>query len=366
MRTRSPWMLVGALLVALVALNIGLRALDRTTRSPSGPPSSSFATAPEGAAGYAELLRRYDRAVVRLREPPSEAELDPRTTLVLLDARPVPTADARAIGDFLLAGGRLLYAGEDPGWFRAVHAELPPWQPVPITRATIRPGEEVGQARDVAADGVGLWRTDEDVLAGNPKGALAIRRRIGDGEAILLSDASPLQNRLLAEADNAAFGLALAGPPERPVAFAESFHGYGTASGVEAVPSNWWWAFGGLCLAALTFALARGRRLGPPELPDRDLPPARVEFAEALAVQLAKTRPRSEAVRTAHRLVRARLARELRLSPDADDDAFRTAAVSRGVDPDLVEPALGSGFGEDDLLALGSTLRRLEREEAIA
>lgn len=366
MRVHSPWMPVGALLVAAVAVNIGLRALDRTTRSPGGPPSSSFATAPEGAAALAELLRRYDRAVVRLREPPSEAELDPRTTLVLLDARPVPTTDARAIGDFLRAGGRLLYAGEDPGWFRAIDDGLPPWQPVPITRATVRSDEELSQARSVAVDGIGLWDTNEDVLAGNSEGALAIRRRIGDGEAILLSDASPLQNRLLAEADNAAFGLALAGPPQRPVAFAESFHGYGAASGLEAVPSSWWWAFGGLCLAALTFALARGRRLGPPELQDRDLPPARVEFAEALAVQLAKTRPRSEGVRTARRVVRVRLARELRLSPDADDDAFRTAAVSRGVDPDLVEPALGSGFGEDELLALGGVLRRLEREEAIA
>lgn len=367
MKLRSRWTVVGVVATAIVAVNLGLRALDQATRSPGGPDSSSFATAPEGVAGYAELLRRFDRPVVRLREPPRDTELDPASTLVLLDARPVPAEDARAIEEFLRAGGRLLYAGEDPGWLRAIDDAVPPWQPTPVGRATVPPAAEgLGRVRSVEADGVGLWRTTYNVLLETPDGALAIERPVGQGEVVLLSTASPLQNRLLAEADNAAFGLAAAGPVARSVIFAESFHGYGAASGLEAVPSMWWWAFGGLCLAALTFALARGRRLGPPELPDRDLPPARVEFAEALAVQLAKTRPRSEGVQTARRLVRARLARELRLPPDADDEAFRAAAASRGFDLSLVEPALGSGSGENDLLALGGALRRLEREEAIA
>jgi len=364
---RSPWAVVGVVAAAIVAVNLGLRALDQATRSPGGPASSSFATAPEGVAAYAELLRRFDRPVVRLREPPRDTKLDPRSTLVLLDARPVPAEDARAIEDFLRAGGRLLHGGEDPVWLRAIDDAIPSWQPTRVGRATAPPGAEgLERVRSVEADGVGLWRTTDGVLLQTPAGALAIERSLGQGEVVLLSTSSPLQNRLLAEADNAAFGLAAAGPVGRSVVFAESYHGYGAASGLEAIPSKWWWAFGGLCLAALTFAFARGRRLGPPELPGRELPPARVEFAEALAVQLAKTRPRSEGVRTARRLVRDRLGRELRLPPGAEDDTIRAAAASRGFDPELVESALGSGSGESELLALGSALRRLEREEAIA
>ena len=367
MKFRSRWTVVGVVAAAIVAVNLGLRALDQATRSPGGPASSSFATAREGVAAYAELLRRFDRPVVRLREPPRDTALDPGSTLVLLDARPVSPDDARAIEDFVRAGGRLLHAGEDPGWLRAIDDEIPPWQPIPVGRANAAPGAEgLERVRSVEADGVGLWRTMDDVLLETPDGALAIERPLGQGEIVLLSTASPLQNRLLAEADNAAFGLAAAGPVGRSVVFAESYHGYGAASGLDAIPGKWWWAFGGLCLAALTFAFARGRRLGPPELPGRELPPARVEFAEALAVQLAKTRPRSEGVRTARRLVRARLARELRLPPDANDETFRATAASRGFDPELVDPALGSGSGEGELLALGNALRRLEREEAVA
>ncbi|MGI8480005.1 MAG: DUF4350 domain-containing protein [Gaiellaceae bacterium] len=367
MKTRSPWAVVGIAVAAIVAANLGLRELDKATRAPGGPPSSSFATAPDGVAAYAELLRRYDRPVTRLREQPSSTELDPQSTLVLLDASPVSREDVRAIGEFLRAGGRLLYAGDDPGWFRAVDGALPRWRPIPVAQATVPPrAVGLGRVGRVTADGVGLWQATDGVLLETPDGALAIERRIGDGKAVLLSSASPLRNRLLAETDNAAFGLAAAGPAARPVFFAESFHGYGAASGLGAIPSNWWLTLAGLCLAALTFALARGRRLGLAELPGRELPHARVEFAEALAVQLAKTRPRSAGVQTARRVVRERLARELQLSPRADDDAVRAAATARGFDPDLVDSALGSGSGENELLELGTTLRRLDRGEAIA
>jgi hypothetical protein len=122
--------------------------------------------------------------------------------------------------------------------------------------------------------------------------------------------------------------------------------------------------FGGLLLAAIVLALAQGRRLGPPELPGRDLPPARVEFAEALATQLARTRPRGEAVGTVHRIVRERLLRRLRLPPDAAETDVRAAADARGVDPEVVEAALAASG--PDLLAAWRALRTLERMEAKA
>jgi hypothetical protein len=193
---------------------------------------------------------------------------------------------------------------------------------------------------------------------------IVVEQRRGAGTVVLLADASPLQNRLLPEADNAALGLALAG--ERPVAFAESVHGYGAASGVDAIPARWWWAFGGLCIAAAVFALARGRRFGPAELPGRELPPARVEFAEALATQLAKARPRDGAVRTARRVARTRITRALGLPPVAADADIRDRAAARRFDPEVIEAVLAEGVGEADLLAVGRALRSTELEEAFA
>jgi hypothetical protein len=60
--------------------------LDRSTRAPTGPRSSSYATVPDGLAAYADLLDRRGHPVTRLRRAPSEALPEPRGTIVLLDA----------------------------------------------------------------------------------------------------------------------------------------------------------------------------------------------------------------------------------------------------------------------------------------
>ena len=359
--SRSRWTIVAAVVVAVVVVNLVLREIDQATRPPGGPNSSSFATAPDGAAAYAELLERFDRPVIRLRKAPSDADLSPESTLVLLDAEGLTRNDWLAAKVLLREGGRLLYAGSDTAWLAEVDDVV--WRDRVAGSARVPPGTTgLGDVRTVRSDARGVWLSDEGVLleAERGRGALALRRTVGRGELVLLSDASPLQNRLLASADNAAFGLAVAGPPGRPVVFAESFHGYGEASGLGAVPTDWWWVFGGLLLAALVLALAEGRRLGPPELPGRELPPARVEFAEALATQLARTRPHGDAARTARRLVRERLLRELRLAPDTADPDVRAAANARGMDPAIVDAALATQI---DLLAAGRALRRLERTE---
>jgi Domain of unknown function (DUF4350) len=360
---RSCWTIVGAIAMGVVAINLALREVDQRTRPPGGPTSSSFATAPDGAAAYAELLERFERPVIRLREAPAEADLSPESTLVLLDAGGLTQDDWLAAKILLREGGRLVYAGDDTTWLREVDGDLV-WRDRFAGSARVPPGTTgLGDVRTVRSDARGLWQEDDGVLleVERSRGALALRRDFGRGEVVLLSDASPLQNRLLASADNAAFGLAVAGPPGRPVLFAESFHGYGEASGLDAVPTRWWWVFGGLFLAAIVLALAQGRRLGPPELPGRALPPARVEFAEALATQLARTRPRGGAVRTVQRLVRERLLRRLRLPADAPEDDVRAAAGARGVDPEIVDAALVGS--QPDLLAAGRALRKLERNE---
>ena len=70
------------------------------------------------------------------------------------------------------------------------------------------------------------------VLAGD-EGTLLLVEPAGRGRIALLADTSPLQNRLLGEADNAAFALALSG--RGPLTFVESVHGYGPARGLAAL-----------------------------------------------------------------------------------------------------------------------------------
>jgi hypothetical protein len=53
----------------------------------------------------------------------------------------------------------------------------------------------------------------------------------------------------------------------------------------------------------------------------------------------------------------------VRLAPDAADADIRAAANARGIDPKIVDAALGAQI---DLLAAGRALQQLERMEAKA
>jgi hypothetical protein len=64
-----------------------------------------------------------------------------------------------------------------------------------------------------------------------------VATRAGAGRVLALADATPLQNRSSAEADNAALGRLLAGPDGAPVSFVESVHGYGVVEGLRRCPS---------------------------------------------------------------------------------------------------------------------------------
>jgi hypothetical protein len=115
--------------------------------------------------------------------------------------------------------------------------------------------------------------------------------RVGEGRVQLLADVSPLQNRGLARADNAALGIDLAGGAQRPVAFLETVHGYGVSRGFGGLPSEVKWALLGLALTALMAVWAAGRRFGPPEDPDTEPPPPRLAYVDALAAALERAKP---------------------------------------------------------------------------
>ena len=93
------WKVGLGLLACVVALNVLLVLLHSLSGgTPGGRPSSSYATAPDGVAAYASLLGREGHRVSRLRGDVADANLDPATTLVLLDpAGPVSAADAEAV-----------------------------------------------------------------------------------------------------------------------------------------------------------------------------------------------------------------------------------------------------------------------------
>ena len=271
----------GILLAVLVALRIA-GELTRDEERAQGPAGSSYAYGTYGASAYAALLQRSGREVVRLRDRPRDLDLDPRLTVVLLYPDAITPDDAAALGRFVRRGGRLVAADELPGsWLAAVVPDPPRWSSAAlgVTRV-LAPVRETSGVRTVAPGVTGRFRSAGPAVpaVGDATSALVAVRRVGAGRAVLLADASPLLNGRLDRRDDAALALSVAGEG-RPVAFVESVHGYGRASGWGALPGRFRGALVLLGLAGAALVLARGRRLGPAQPAGRALAPARSEYA---------------------------------------------------------------------------------------
>jgi hypothetical protein len=337
-----PWRIALTIVAVLVAVNLALRFLGTLTGgTPGGPHSSSYATSLHGAAAYAELLGRAGHPVEQARALPHRSAPSAGSTVFLLDPPAVEPRDLAALRAFVNGGGRLVASGLSREAMHALVSHVPE-----RAQGSHRVQEDGLQ---IATDGRAVWR-DENLVA---------VRRVGRGTVELLADSSPLQNRLLGSADNAAFGLAIAGAPSRPVAFLESYHGYGTGSGLSALPLAWKLLLAGLGLAALVYAVARGRRFGPPEEEGRSLAPPRREYVDSLAAVVARSKDHDAAVWPVRREARNSLLRRASLPPDGD---VRFAATRLGFSDEDAEAVLRTARTEEDVLALGRAAARIRQD----
>ena len=347
-----------AVLALLLGINVVGALIDAVAPSPSGPASSSFTTKPEGLAAWAELAKRNGIPVRALRDAPADASLGDRGTIAVMDAAALTRRDALALRAFAEGGGRVIAGGEPHAWIETLVGDPAPpaWDDDGPKSAKPRGSEpETAGVARVETTGDGRWE-EQGAL-----GSLLIVRRVGEGSVALLADTSPLQNRLLGKADNAAFALALSG--RGPLAFVESVHGYGPQGGLAAIPARFGWALIGLLLAALVFMFARGRRLGPPELERRELPPPRRVYVDSLAATMARGKARDEAVAPVREEARRRLARRTGLREDAPPDAWLEAARGEGLDDDEARALSGRADDDNAVVATGRALAALAGPE---
>ncbi|HEU5214650.1 MAG TPA: DUF4350 domain-containing protein [Gaiellaceae bacterium] len=356
------WRIGLTVVAVVVAANLVLRFLGSVTGgTPGGPRSSSYATSRAGTAAFAELLGRAGHPVEQVRTLPHSSAPSPRATVFLLDPPAVAPGDVRALLGFVRTGGRLVAGGVSPRTLREL-VPNPPGELGPGVRSARARGLGGVQLVQTAAEGAWAQPGVTRPLVSARGRTVLVESRRGRGRIYLLADSSPLQNRLLVQADNAALGLALAGPPSRPAQFLESYHGFGRSSGLAALPLAWKLLLGGLGLAALVYMLARGRRFGPPEPEGRELPPPRREYVDALAASLARTKRRDEAVERVRREAREALLRRVAQPPGADDAAVREAARRAGLPDADAEALLGTVRTDEDVLAVGRALARIGQD----
>ena len=359
LRTRRARWVAGFAAIA-AALAIAGIVWNQVAPEPKGPPSSSYSTVPAGVAAWAELLERRGRRVLRLREEPAEARLDPGSTVVAVDPGTLPGDDRRALARFVRAGGRLVAAGRGSHGLARELLQAPPEaaDEGPRDGRPLAPLPEAAGRMETA--GTGAWSSPGEALPaiGGDEGTLLLVARPGRGTLALLADASPLQNRLLVRADNAAVALALA-PAARPVVFVESVHGYGRATGLAALPGRWKWLLGGLALAALAYVLSRARRFGPPEDPERRLAPPRRLYVEALSGSLVRTRDPVGAAAPVRAAARRLVLQRAALAGDARPEELRAAAARLGLGEEEIRAVTGEDTSRQGVLAAGRALVHL-------
>jgi hypothetical protein len=350
---------------AVVAVYVVITTVDSLTPSQSGPRSSSYATAPDGLAAYADLLEVAGHRVSRVRMRPGEARLDPGQTVVMLDPDRLSAQDVRALRDFVSAGGELVAGGQSPqAWLGGLIANPPSWSPAGSSfGAPLVPVPENNGVTRVSSTADGAWVAAHGTLPaiGTAGRSLLTVALLGSGRVALLADASPLQNQLLAQDDNAALGLSLAGGPHRPVAFIEGVHGFGGTGGLAALPVRWKWLLGGLILAALVLIAARIRRLGPPEPATAAGVPPRRAHVVALASALRRTGDPS-AASSVQEHARALVLRRAGLGVQADDHAIAAAASRLGLDANEARVVAGQSLQAGDVLTAGRALAKLSGE----
>ena len=250
----SPSLVVGQLRAA--------RAWHADGGTPGGPRSSSYATGATGPRPTRSCSGRAGHPVEQVRALPHSTPLDPGLDRVSCSTR---RSSARGMLDALrtfVSGGRAARRRRAAG-AGSRDARLAAGSSRGLRSVALAPVPEAA-GRASASDGLVDRRPARRCrCSARPTGSSATRR-VGRGSVLLLADASPLQNAYSARADNARFGLALAGPRDRPVAFLESYHGYGAGErALGASRSRWKLLLLGLALAALVLMVARGRRLGP-------------------------------------------------------------------------------------------------------
>jgi hypothetical protein len=364
----------GLMLLAavLILANVIVALVSEATAgfTPSGPASSSLATGSTGFEGWADLLQRYDRHVLRLRQPLSSGNIPSGGTVVIADPQTLSEAEYAVLRSYLDVGGRVVAAGvATDGLLQYLlgPAAAPRWSSAPVSTATPVSGapEVTGVSEVVSSGSGGSWSSvgrTEPLLTGIGGGApyLATAASVGRGRLVMVADSSVFSNSLLASADNAQFALDIVGPNGRAVAFDEAAHGFGTSFGWGGLPLRAQWALIIAAIAALAWMWSRAWRFGPAELAGRPLPPPRRAYVDALATSLVRARPRYDAVAPVRAAVLERLAARAGVAPGAPVELLHSRAAEAGV-PDVVVAAVTRDVQTDeDAVALGRALAWLE------
>jgi hypothetical protein len=355
--------LIVSAVVLVIVLNILAHALDDAVggREPGGDGGSSYATQQAGLAADTQLLSDYGHPIRRLRGSVAGARFDTGDNVVVVSPSvSFSETEGAVLRDVARQGGRVVLAGVPTAEVARVVDEPTQLERVGAKRyRTFAPRLSALHEVDAAGSASYALGSEEGVLARSGESVLAKRYPVGAGEVVTIADPSVLTNKYLGTADNAAFALLVTGDDEHRVVFAEGVHGYGEATGLAAIPTRWRYALVLLAGALVVYAWARGRRLGPPDRPQRALGPARADYVDALSSTLARSRDATASLGSLATWARETAARRTGLPADAPRERIEDAARALGLPDDEVAALWREPRTDADTMALGRAIARV-------
>ena len=213
----------------------------------------------------------------------------------------------------------------------------------------VRAYDAAGADVTVARPRTRPWRSCASTRVGRGRG-LAPRRRVAAREPA--ASATPTTPRS---------GSRCPAPPTARSCSPKACTATAKRRGLAAIPTAWKVALAVLAVALCVFAWSRGRRLGPPDQPNAELPPPRAAVRRrARRVTLERTHEparRARAVDDSGRATASRSAADSARRIDADelDRAATRPRVRRRRDRGTAAPAARP---TSDVLALGTRARR--------
>jgi hypothetical protein len=366
-------------LLLVFSLGVGLTILAGLSPRGDSNPLSTRNAAPEGARAAAEILRNHG---VDVRQTDNLAD----TLSALEGADPTPSSgpggptlllydrngylDRAQLQALQQAAGKLVVVTPRFNTLSAFGSDIRPAGVVPDGVATLEPGcrlDDPAAAGAVTAESAYLYQASR-VCYEPTEGLGGLYASSDDGRVVVLGSTRIISNRMLDENGNAALALRTLGGSDNLVWYLPGI----ADVAVEDTPKTLdelappWVAFLGpwLALVAVLAMVWRGRRLGPLVFEPLPVVVKAVETAEGRARLYHDAHAVDRAADNLRAGTLVRLARFLRLGPDAEPTAIiHGAARHLGRTPEEMARVLeGRPRTESELVHWAQQLESLEKE----
>jgi len=332
-------------LAAIIGLNLLLIAPRSREENEAEGSRSSYKGSPYGTLAYHELLVEQGYTVSRFESPYTELHDSSIGTLFIVQVDPsivMTEAELTALTEWVAGGGRAIVADR----VIRLSGEGLRIETGPPRRGAVVPVAVSPLCRGVSNVEVTDYATtvaDEDNVAtvhfASDNGAVLIDRPYGAGRFTFLTEPYVIQNNGIAESDNLALALNLAGSKETAgaIAFDEFHHGFGSVTGsgsgglrgyIAGTPVPW--VIMQLALLAIVVAVSLGTRFARPVPLARERRTSALEFVSSMANIQRLARASDLAIENIYGHFRRRLCRYAGMPSNSLTDELATVAAERG------------------------------------